>query len=54
MQIAHTKSKHEVQACKAQIKIDQIDRASEKEILLKKLREMDDELLRLKNTRLKP
>ena len=49
MQIAHSHSQHEIQACKAQVKIDQIDVASEKVKLLKQLKQMDDKILRLQN-----
>ena len=49
MQIAHSQSQHEIQACKAQVKIDQIDVASEKVKLLKQLKQMDDKILRLQN-----
>jgi hypothetical protein len=49
MQIVHSQLQHEVQACKAQIKIHIIDTRSEKSKLLEQIRQMDEKILRLQN-----
>ena len=49
MQVVHSQSQHEIQACKAQIKLDKIDQTSENAKLLDHIKQMDKKIFRLKN-----